>query len=153
MTTATGHPTTLATNQRTSAACAQVDPELFHPIGDNKASREQAAAAKRVCAGCSIREACLRWALDTKQDSGVWGGMTEEERYRIHQRRGAGYWSRRRDVAEHLYTTRLDEFRGLLARELTPVQIAGAMGTNVQTVNRLLERLAADEAAKEAMSA
>jgi WhiB family redox-sensing transcriptional regulator len=153
MTTTTRLATTNATDWRAYAACAQVDGELFFPIGDNQAAREQAAEAKKVCARCPAEEQCLQWALDNRQDTGVWGGLTEEERYRIHRRRGDGYWSRRRDVAEHLYTTRLDEFRGLLAQELTPVEIAQAMGTNVQTVNRLLDRLAADAAAQERVNA
>lgn len=156
MTTATRRLTTDAAtdpNWRASAACAEVDFEMFFPIGDNNASREQAADAKRVCSRCPVQEICLKWALENRQDSGVWGGMTEQERYAIHGRRGAGYWARRRDVAEHMYETRLDEFRELLARELGPREIADAMETNVQTVNRLMERLAAETAAAEAVKA
>ncbi|HYS32389.1 MAG TPA: WhiB family transcriptional regulator, partial [Streptosporangiaceae bacterium] len=44
--------------------------------------------AKQVCARCKVAEACLRWALDSGQDSGVWGGLSEDER-RALKRRGA----------------------------------------------------------------
>lgn len=135
-------------NWRASAACSEVDADLFFPIGANNAAREQAAAAKRVCSGCLVQDTCLQWALENRQDAGVWGGLTEEERYALHRRRGGGYWARRRDVAEHMYETRLDEFRELLTQGLEPREIAEALGTNVQTVNRLLERLEADEAAQ-----
>lgn len=151
MTTTTRHATTSASNWRNDAACARVDNDLFFPIGGSRESRDQADQAKRVCAGCPSRESCLQWALETQQDFGVWGGLTEEERYRLHQRRGA--WARRRDVAETLYATRRDEFEELVARELVPAQIAEAMDTNVQTVNRLLGRLAADATAVEAVKA
>jgi WhiB family redox-sensing transcriptional regulator len=33
-------------------------------------------------------EQCLRWALETGQDVGVWGGMSEDER-RAMKRRAA----------------------------------------------------------------
>jgi WhiB family redox-sensing transcriptional regulator len=29
---------------------------------------------------------CLRWAIDTGQDAGIWGGMSEDER-RVLKRR------------------------------------------------------------------
>jgi hypothetical protein len=37
-------------------------------------------AAKAVCATCPVSAECLQWALATGQDSGVWGGTSEEER-------------------------------------------------------------------------
>lgn len=130
-----------------NAVCARVDPELFFPVGDNTKAREQAEDAKRVCGRCPVVDACLEWALKTRQDIGVLGGKTAEERYAIHRRKGEGYWARRRDVAEYMYANRLDEFRKLLGQDLDGQEIATAMGTNVQTVNRLTERLKADEAA------
>ena len=44
------------------------------------AMAEQATAAKFICGTCPIRSACLRWALDTGQEAGVWGGTSEEDR-------------------------------------------------------------------------
>jgi WhiB family redox-sensing transcriptional regulator len=33
-------------------------------------------------------DSCLQWALESGQDAGVWGGMSEDER-RAQKRRGA----------------------------------------------------------------
>ncbi|GAA4888653.1 hypothetical protein GCM10023237_02480 [Streptomyces coeruleoprunus] len=46
----------------------------------------QAEEAKRVCGRCPVRDQCLRWALDTGQDHGVWGGTGEDERRTIRRR-------------------------------------------------------------------
>lgn len=36
--------------------------------------------AKAICDTCPVQFACLKWAVDTKQPFGVWGGMTERDR-------------------------------------------------------------------------
>jgi WhiB family redox-sensing transcriptional regulator len=36
--------------------------------------------AKAVCGRCRVQRECLRFALESRQDQGVWGGTTEEER-------------------------------------------------------------------------
>ena len=41
---------------------------------------DQIEAAKKVCRSCAVIEPCLQWALETGQDSGVWGGLSEDER-------------------------------------------------------------------------
>ncbi|MET9606814.1 WhiB family transcriptional regulator [Streptomyces sp. NPDC006512] len=54
---------------------------FFHPAGERGEERdERDEAAKRVCAGCPVRAACLDHALRTREPFGVWGGLTEEER-------------------------------------------------------------------------
>lgn len=63
-----------------SAACREVDPELFFPVGIQGPAQRQTEQAKDVCAGCPVRTQCLTWALATRQDAGVWGGMSEHER-------------------------------------------------------------------------
>ena len=65
---------------RSKAACLSVDPELFFPIGNTGPAIAQAAEAKAVCRECEVQAICLQWALENNQDSGVWGGMSEEER-------------------------------------------------------------------------
>jgi WhiB family transcriptional regulator, redox-sensing transcriptional regulator len=69
------------------AACLGEDPELFFPIGSAAPALAQEAVAKAVCLGCSVRDECLDWALDTAQDAGVWGGLGEEERREIRRAR------------------------------------------------------------------
>ncbi|MFI5674227.1 WhiB family transcriptional regulator [Streptomyces cellulosae] len=63
-----------------SAACVGEDPELFFPVGTTGPALREIAAAKRVCARCPVTSQCLRFALDSGQTSGVWGGTCEEER-------------------------------------------------------------------------
>ncbi|MEO5723509.1 MAG: WhiB family transcriptional regulator, partial [Ilumatobacteraceae bacterium] len=41
---------------------------------------EQIARAKQVCSECPVSVGCLEYALETNQDSGIWGGTSEEER-------------------------------------------------------------------------
>ena len=40
----------------------------------------QIARAKEVCGQCPVHRECLDYALETNQDSGIWGGTSEEER-------------------------------------------------------------------------
>ena len=75
-------------NWRDRAACVGVDPELFFPTGDSGPALVQLEKAKSYCRRCEVAEPCLRWAIDSGQDSGVWGGMSEEER-RTFRRRNA----------------------------------------------------------------
>ncbi len=67
---------------RQDAACRDLDTSIFFPETD-----DEAAAALAVCAACPVREACLEFALVTRQDDGVWGGMTETDRKRLRRRR------------------------------------------------------------------
>ena len=68
------------------AACRDEDPELFFPIGTSGPALLQVEQAKAVCRRCSVADECLRWALDSGQDAGVWGGMSEEERRALKRR-------------------------------------------------------------------
>jgi WhiB family redox-sensing transcriptional regulator len=72
------------------ARCKDEDPELFFPIGTTGPAAIQAEMAKAVCARCDVRELCLEWALATGQDSGVWGGTSEEERRALRRARRRG---------------------------------------------------------------
>jgi WhiB family redox-sensing transcriptional regulator len=57
--------------------------------------------ARQVCGQCTVRSECLDYALDTNQDSGIWGGLSEEERRVIRrQRRGRHPAGHRRLPAE-----------------------------------------------------
>jgi WhiB family redox-sensing transcriptional regulator len=62
------------------------DPEMFFPIGNTGHAIVQIEEAKEVCRQCEVRETCLRWALDTGQDAGVWGGLSEDERQSLKRR-------------------------------------------------------------------
>jgi WhiB family redox-sensing transcriptional regulator len=68
------------------AACLDEDPELFFPVGHSGPAIQQIARAKAVCHRCPLISSCLTWALQTGQDAGVWGGMSEDERRALKRR-------------------------------------------------------------------
>ena len=80
---------------RKDAACRDTSPDLFFPVGTTGPAIEQIENAKAVCRQCEAQAPCLEYALTTNQDSGVWGGTSEEERrqlrkqYVARQRRSA----------------------------------------------------------------
>lgn len=43
--------------------------------------------ARRVCAGCGVRQRCLDFALDRRIPAGVFGGATPTERTAVARRR------------------------------------------------------------------
>ena len=47
---------------------------------------QQIEEAKAVCRTCKVIDACLKCALDTNQDYGVWGGLSEDERRALKRR-------------------------------------------------------------------
>ncbi|WP_126635056.1 WhiB family transcriptional regulator [Embleya hyalina] len=65
---------------RSAAACTHEDPELFFPVGNSGPAAEQIDRAKSVCRRCPVIDRCLSWAMATRQESGVWGGLDEDER-------------------------------------------------------------------------
>ncbi|WP_346618553.1 WhiB family transcriptional regulator [Blastococcus montanus] len=70
---------------RLDALCAETDPEAFFPEKGGS-TRD----AKRVCAGCPVRDECLEYALASDERFGIWGGLSERERRRVRlQRRDA----------------------------------------------------------------
>jgi WhiB family transcriptional regulator, redox-sensing transcriptional regulator len=71
---------------RHRAACMEEDPELFFPIGNTGPALLQVEEAKAVCRRCPVIDDCLAWALESGQDAGVWGGLSEEERRALKRR-------------------------------------------------------------------
>ena len=71
---------------RCQAACRDADAELFFPDDDFRSARVQVKMAKLICRGCPVSATCLNWALASGQEAGIWGGLTEGERRRLHRR-------------------------------------------------------------------
>ena len=70
---------------RDLSACRDTSPDLFFPVGTTGPAIEQIAQAKAVCATCEVQAPCLEYAMVTNQDSGVWGGTSEEERRKLRR--------------------------------------------------------------------
>ncbi len=66
------------------AACKSLPLEMFFPPAE-----QEAAAAKTICSGCTVKEPCLEAALAAGERFGIWGGLTTEERQGIAARRRA----------------------------------------------------------------
>jgi WhiB family redox-sensing transcriptional regulator len=75
-----------AMDWRHQSACRDEDPELFFPVGNTGPAITQIEEAKKVCARCIVKEPCLAWALESGQDAGVWGGLSEDERRALKRR-------------------------------------------------------------------
>lgn len=56
------------------AACAEADPELWHPTRGTGADLRM---AKKICGTCPVRLPCLEAGMG---QHGIWGGTTEMER-------------------------------------------------------------------------
>ncbi len=65
---------------RNDAICRDTDPDLFFPVGSTGYALVQIERAREVCGQCPVRVECLDYALETNQDSGIWGGTSEDER-------------------------------------------------------------------------
>lgn len=61
------------------AACRGYDTELWF-LEDRAGSYRE---ARTICAGCEVKGECLQWAIDTKTDYGLFGGLTPLERKRM----------------------------------------------------------------------
>ena len=65
------------------AACRGPQAIVFFPPPqferkDEKLERER--RAKMICAQCSVRKECLDYALEIREQHGIWGGLNETER-------------------------------------------------------------------------
>lgn len=121
-------------------ACRTEDPELFFP---RSGSAMAAFSAKEVCARCPVRPQCKQWAMETRQEWGVWGGLSEEER------RDQFGWGSSRTVVGTGYASRAEQIAagsekllGLLDSDLSVFEVATILGTSSATVYKAQEMLA-----------
>lgn len=69
------------------AKCSGKPVDDFFLIDGEKDSA-RLKAAERFCVGCQVIDECLRFAIETKQVHGVWGGMSASE-IRVRFRRSS----------------------------------------------------------------
>src|SRR4051812_13480368 len=67
------------------SACNTEHSDLFFPARSERASvrvrREN--RAKAICASCPVLRECRDHALRVEEPSGIWGGLTEDERTQL----------------------------------------------------------------------
>jgi len=79
------------------AACRDMDTTRFFPPsalngrhhergpGAKVRALEQVAVA--VCRTCDVQIECLAYAVNNREDYGIWGGLTEHQRLRLRRTR------------------------------------------------------------------
>lgn len=65
------------------AACRGPQSAVFYPPPhferkDDKRERER--RAKDICAKCNVTKSCLEYAVQIRENHGIWGGLNEAER-------------------------------------------------------------------------
>jgi WhiB family redox-sensing transcriptional regulator len=65
---------------RHGGACRGLDPEVWFPVGNMGPALVQTVRAKLVCASCPVIAQCQAWAIEQGEHSGVWGGLSEQDR-------------------------------------------------------------------------
>lgn len=68
---------------RQNAACRDSEYEMFFPPPENAAKVKMAAL---ICEECVVKDDCLEYALETNQEFGVWGGLSEGDRRNYRRR-------------------------------------------------------------------
>jgi WhiB family transcriptional regulator, redox-sensing transcriptional regulator len=115
-------PARFAARWRELAACRSTDLEVFFPERG-----ESAEPARRICAACPVRQACLDYAITNRIVHGIWGGLTERERRAL--RSG---WVR---------ASRRERDRAILAAEAagyTAAAISRSFGMSRTSVTRIV---------------
>lgn len=72
-----------------SGACRDLPSEMFfHPDGERGPSRRnRETKALAVCATCPVILQCRKQALQIQEPYGIWGGLTEDDRIAILNKR------------------------------------------------------------------
>lgn len=122
---------------RDDAACRETDPELFFPVGTSAAGRAQEAAAKRVCSGCLVRVECVTWALENGQYTGIWGGLSEDERRGLHYDSETAFLR----CLEHQAYVEAQQ-----AAEVPVREIARSLNVSYEVLRRVLRYLESEQA-------
>ena len=72
------------------AACRGPNQIIFFPpprLERRSEKRQREARAKQICQECSVQMDCLDYALSIREQHGIWGGSTENERREQFQAR------------------------------------------------------------------
>jgi WhiB family redox-sensing transcriptional regulator len=71
------------------AACRGPNQAIFFPppqMERRSDKRLRERRAKEICSECAVQADCRRYAIEIREQHGIWGGLTEVER------RSAGGW-------------------------------------------------------------
>ncbi len=80
------------TDWRALAQCREDNAIYFFPPShfERKAEKDlRENAARALCDRCSVRDACLSYAVNVQELHGIWGGLNELQRRRYVRRQQA----------------------------------------------------------------
>ncbi|MFE6031261.1 WhiB family transcriptional regulator [Streptomyces niveus] len=101
-----GNAVNAPSNWSGQGACRTITPDALFVQG------QEQNRAKSVCLGCHVRTECLAYALDNREEFGIWGGMTERERRALLRRRPTvTSWRRLLETARITYEQTHDSNR------------------------------------------
>jgi WhiB family redox-sensing transcriptional regulator len=69
-----------------AAACRGPNQVIFFPparLERRTDKRRREARAKEICLTCSVKDPCLDYAVGIREQHGIWGGLTENERREV----------------------------------------------------------------------
>ncbi len=129
---------------RESAACARVDPELFHPER-GPGERRAMAQAKAVCARCPVQRECLDDALEQDDRYGIWGGLLPHEREDIRKQRGMTRDARSNGARVMLANRERDDrllprYEALMTSQGNTLEMSRELGISVDALNKRMAR-------------
>lgn len=66
----------------------QSNPDAFFPedAENGVMELEQRKIAKKLCNGCPVQAECLAYALDAREEYGIWGGYTLYQRRELQRK-------------------------------------------------------------------
>jgi WhiB family redox-sensing transcriptional regulator len=73
---------TADTSWMAQGTCRDYPPNVFFPTDGVGVE-----VARKICANCPVREACLEYAVSNRIEHGVWGGTSERGRRRMARSR------------------------------------------------------------------
>ena len=80
-------PSYPVTHWRMAALCRTVDRDFFDiPSVGLAGQRTHMRIEIAICQECPSQNPCLDYAMDTRQPSGLWGGLLPKERSRLRQK-------------------------------------------------------------------
>ena len=129
------------------SACRRddADPEVFfHPEGETgRARRDRVAEAKKVCLTCPVRALCLDYALERREQFGVWGGTGEEERAALLRARQKQSGGKKPGGAKPLPVTQddIETIRRMHGEGRKQREIADHLGWSYARMSRAMQSL------------
>jgi WhiB family redox-sensing transcriptional regulator len=69
------------------ANCKNKDTSIFFPDYGLPGAMKIAKKAKEICSRCSVKTECLEFAIENREEFGIWGGMMVNERKKLISKR------------------------------------------------------------------